>query len=112
MSDPREAYAQRVAALRAPPALTEGIVLTDAEAQVVQQAVADVAGNGYTIVEGFLDSAQLAEAQQALAPIFEQTTKRTLASSGRDTSRAGYRGVQAVHVHNLFAKTRAQADFG
>ncbi|MEQ9450195.1 MAG: phytanoyl-CoA dioxygenase family protein [Pseudomonadales bacterium] len=107
MYDPRQAYAQRVAALRAPPLLTEGIELTAPEAELVARAVADVAAQGYAIVENFLDSRQLEQTQQALAPIFEQTTTRTLPASGSGTSRTGYRGVQAVHVHNLFAKTRA-----
>lgn len=64
-----------------------------------------VAANGYAIVPAFLADHRLQRIREAMAPIFAQTASRDLKDA--PNRRPGYRGVQTVHVHNLFAKTRA-----
>ena len=107
MSTPNEQYAQRVAGLRPPKPLTDGIHLTQPETDVAHQAVTDVKEKGYAIVKNFITAHELETARELLEPIFQQTTTRTITSSDKTKARSGYQGVQAVHVHNLFAKTRA-----
>jgi ectoine hydroxylase-related dioxygenase (phytanoyl-CoA dioxygenase family) len=96
-----EAYAQRVASLKAPDKLTAGIELSPAKQSRVDEVVADVAENGYAILEAFLDSQALHRLCQEMQPIFQQTGSRDTQGRGRHS------GIQTVHVHNLFAKTRA-----
>ena len=67
-------------------------------------AISDVKSVGYAIVEDFLDTQRLDSVRSQLAPIFEMTTERDADKRGR------YSGLQTVHVHNLFAKTRAVDD--
>lgn len=97
----KQEYVQRVASLSPPEPLTDGIVLTDVESRSVSKAVSEVASSGYSIVPGFLSSDTLARVRDEMEPIFAMTGQRDASRGGR------YQGIQAVHVHNLFAKTRA-----
>ena len=99
-----EELATRVASLRAPLPLTHGIELSDADAARVNSTVQAVHNNGYAILPNFLNEEQLHTTQTAMTEVFQNTTSRTL---GDGRGRAGYGGVQTVHVHNLFVKTRA-----
>ncbi len=94
-------YVRRVESLAAPEKLTTGIELSAKQIVLRDTAVADVAANGYTIVEGFLELDRLDNICRDLEPIFRMTGKRDTHGKGRHS------GIQAVHVHNLFAKTRA-----
>ena len=96
----KQRYAERVASLRNPPALTHGIELDGAQRAIVERAVTDVTASGYAIVEGFLGEC-LDALRAEMAPIFAMTTERDASKRGR------YGGLQTVHVHNLFAKTSA-----
>ena len=96
----KTAYARRVSSLRQPRKLTDGLVLNSSDLTRVETAAASVARDGYAILEGFLTASMLARTQDALEPIFAMTTTRDANQSGR------YSGTQAVHVHNLFGKTR------
>ncbi len=96
----KAAYAKRVASLRNPPYLTAGIELDGHDLATVKKATDQVKEDGYAIIAGFLGD-RLDAVRKNLEPIFSMTTQR-------DTSRSGrYGGIQAVHVHNLFAKTDA-----
>lgn len=97
-------YVRRVASLTAPIPLTQGLELTTADAERVRQAVSDVASNGYAIVPDFLSADQLAKTVDEMAPIFDMTGDRDATKGGRHS------GIQTVHVHNLFAKSRAVDD--
>ena len=94
-------YVKRVESLAAPARLTAGIELSPEQTACSDSAVAEVAENGYAIVEGFLNSDQLDLVRRDLEPIFLMTGKRDTHGKGRHS------GIQAVHVHNLFGKTRA-----
>lgn len=106
MGDPssRLDYVKRVEALRPPDKLTTGIELDEEQLACVDRAVADVERNGFAIVEGFLSPERLERTRREMEPIFEMTTHRDATGKGR------YSGIQTVHVHNLFAKTRAADD--
>lgn len=94
-------YVRRVESLRPPDRLTTGLDLDDSERALVAAAVAGAERDGYAIVPGFLGTCRLQETRRAMEPIFQQTTSRDASRKGR------YTGIQTVHVHNLFAKTRA-----
>ena len=94
-------YAQRVASLKAPDKLTAGIELPPEQRSRVDAAVADVATHGYAIMEAFLDAEMLHRVRGEMEPIFQQTGSRDTQGRGR------HAGIQTIHVHNLFAKTRA-----
>ena len=97
---------KRVESLAAPPPLTHGLELDSADAARCERAVAEVDEFGFAIVPDFLGPERLATLQEQLAPIFELTgTRDTRKRQGH--VRPGYGGLQTVHVHNLFAKTRA-----
>lgn len=98
-------YIRRVESLRNPRRLTHDLVLSDSAQAQVDSAIAAVDRDGYAIIEGFLAPAQLEQVRQALEPIFDQTGIRDVSGGARAGS--GYAGLQAVHVHNLFAKTTA-----
>ncbi len=100
-ADSRAELSRRASALRAPPPLTAGIELDQETAGLVTNAAEAVGRNGYAIIPGFLDAERLDATRAAMAPVFEMTTSRDASISGR------YTGIQTVHVHNLFAKTRA-----
>jgi ectoine hydroxylase-related dioxygenase (phytanoyl-CoA dioxygenase family) len=106
MSD-TEAYIKRVESLAAPPPLTEGIELSPADEARVANAVSDIEELGFAIVHDFLGEERLERVRNEMEPIFAQTGERDV-SKGR--ARPGYGGIQTVHVHNLFAKTRAADD--
>ncbi len=97
----KAAYIQRVMSLRAPESLTHDASLDDDARARVDAAVAAIRKEGYAIVPGFLEPAVLEDLRQRMAPIFEMTGERDASRGGR------YSGMQAVHVHNLFAKTDA-----
>ncbi|MCZ6870416.1 MAG: phytanoyl-CoA dioxygenase family protein [Gammaproteobacteria bacterium] len=97
---------KRVESLAAPPPLTHGLELNEADAARVEAAVATVDRVGYALVTDFLGPEQLESVRAAMAPIFELTGTRDLRKR-KGHARSGYRGLQTVHVHNLFAKTRA-----
>ena len=97
-------YVQRVESLRPSPRLTRDLVLTKADQKRVDDAVVAVQAKGFAILPDFLDADRLASVQQQLEPIFAMTTQRDADRKGR------YSGLQTVHVHNLFAKTRAIDD--
>ncbi len=100
----KQAYVERVESLKAPLPLTDGIDLTTEAARRVQRIVSEVASNGYAILTDFLTPEALEKTRQEMAHIFEMT-------GSRDANRRGrYSGTQTVHVHNLFAKTRAVDD--
>ncbi|MDA0787996.1 MAG: phytanoyl-CoA dioxygenase family protein [Proteobacteria bacterium] len=105
MSDPvqslREANVSRSASLRAPTPLTDGLEVSTIDRARVDGAVAQVKAQGYSIMPGFLNDAQLRQLRSDLVPIFAMSGTRDPNQKGR------YSGVQTVHVHNLFAKTRA-----
>ncbi len=104
--DEQAANVARVEALRAPKPLTHGIDLDRIDTTRVETAVAAVQTHGYAIVPDFLSPARLERVRNAMTPIFEQTGTRDL-DKHSGSKRSGYAGQQAVHVHNLFAKTRA-----
>ncbi|MCZ6617695.1 MAG: phytanoyl-CoA dioxygenase family protein [Gammaproteobacteria bacterium] len=93
-------YVRRVESLAAPEKLTVGIELSAAQKVVRDTAVSEVAAKGYSIIEGFLADT-LDRICRDLEPIFRMTGKRDTHGKGRHS------GIQAVHVHNLFGKTRA-----
>lgn len=94
--------------MQAPKPLTDGIELSQTDAQRVAEAISHVNTHGYAIVPGFLDEERLQRIRDAMQPIFEQTESRDV--SNQPNLRPGYGGIQTVHVHNLFAKTRAADD--
>ena len=96
-----DAYIRRVESLSAPLPLTAGIELGIDDAAMIARAMADVDQLGYAIIEGFLSPGRLEEVRRQMVPIFEMTGIRDARNKGR------YSGFQTVHVHNLFAKTRA-----
>ncbi|MEE2778065.1 MAG: phytanoyl-CoA dioxygenase family protein [Acidobacteriota bacterium] len=95
---------RRVESLRPPPKLTTGIELDGEQAETVAKAVADVDRDGFAIVADFLLPDRLDRVRREMEPIFEMTGSRDATGKGR------YAGIQTVHVHNLFAKTRAADD--
>jgi len=97
-------YVRRVESLEAPEKLTSGIELSAGQAALRDKTVAEVKAQGYSILEGFLKSDRLDEVRRELEPVFRMTGKRDTKGRGRHS------GIQAVHVHNLFAKTRAVDD--
>ncbi len=97
----KAAYIQRVMSLRAPDPLTHDVSLDEDAQACVDTTVAKVRKEGFAILPGFLDPALLEDVRQRMAPIFEMTGERDASRGGR------YSGMQAVHVHNLFAKTDA-----
>ena len=97
----KEDYVRRVSSLRPPLPLTHGMELTGIDVERVSNAVADVASKGYAIIPEFLSSTWLARVREEMEPIFAMTGERDASRGGR------YQGIQTVHVHNLFAKTRA-----
>lgn len=99
-----DTYVKRVASLRAPAPLTDGLQLSDTDIQQADEVVRKVQTVGYAVLPDFLDTERLEHLRAALEPIFAKTGSRDV-SGGRN--RPGYQGVQTVHVHNLFAKTRA-----
>ena len=108
MSDPEQfdfdQYRKRVESLKAPDDLTAGITLTAEQAEQVASAAGEVEEKGFAIVPGFLDPERLQRVCEEIEPIFARTGTRDASSKGR------YSGTQAVHCHNLFAKTRAADD--
>jgi len=103
MTDPenKAEYTNRVSGLKPPTSLTEGLSLNAKDEERIQQAIADVDRQGYAIVEDFLDPTRLESVRREMVQIFEMTGERDARKNGR------YTGIQTVHVHNLFAKTRA-----
>ena len=97
----KDEYVARVESLRPNAALTQDLILSSAQQDAVDRAVLRVKQDGYAIVVGFLDADTLARVRKDMAPIFAMTTERDANKRGR------YTGIQTVHVHNLFAKTRA-----
>ena len=97
----KDEYVARVESLRPNAALTQDLILSSAQQDAVDRAVLEVKQDGYAIVVGFLDADTLARVRKDMAPIFKMTTERDANKRGR------YTGIQTVHVHNLFAKTRA-----
>lgn len=102
-------YIERVNSLRAPRPLTEGLEIDASDSLRVNKAVQDVERQGFAIIHDFLSEQQLDVICDRMTPIFEMTGTRN-AKDARGSHRKGYHGVQAVHVHNLFAKTRAVDD--
>ena len=102
-------YIERVNSLRAPRPLTEGLEIDASDSLRVNKAVQDVERQGFAIIHDFLSEQQLDVICDRMTPIFEMTGTRN-AKDSRGSHRKGYYGVQAVHVHNLFAKTRAVDD--
>ena len=102
-------YVERVNSLRPPRPLTEGLEVDATNAARVKKAVEDVERQGFAIIQDFLSTQDLDAIREQMAPIFEMTGTRN-ANDSRGSHRKGYFGVQAVHVHNLFAKTRAVDD--
>ena len=102
-------YIERVNSLRAPRPLTEGLEIDASDSLRVNKAVQDVERQGFAIIHDFLSEQQLDVICDRMTPIFEMTGTRN-AKDARGSHRKGYHGVQAVHVHNLFAKTRAVND--
>ena len=100
----KEDYTQRVGSLTPPIPLTDGIELGAADAARVKQAVCDVAATGYAVVADFLSAERLEKVRREMIPIFEMTGNRDASGGGRHS------GIQTVHVHNLFAKSRAVDD--
>ena len=102
-------YVERVNSLRPPRPLTEGLEVDATNSARVKKAVEDVERQGFAIIQDFLSKQDLDAICEQMTPIFEMTgTRNANDSPGRH--RQGYYGVQAVHVHNLFAKTRAVDD--
>ena len=101
--DKRE-YIMRVESLKPPTPLTDGIELSEEDSSLVKRLVADVATSGFAILPGFLSPERLKRIRKEMAPIFEMTGNRDAGKGGR------YKGIQTVHIHNLFAKTRAVDD--
>jgi ectoine hydroxylase-related dioxygenase (phytanoyl-CoA dioxygenase family) len=99
--DLRRANVDRAASLKEPPALTDGLTVSDGDQLRIDQAIGEVEQQGFAIMPGFLDRAQLEQLRTELAPVVAQTGIRDASQHGR------YSGLQTVHVHNLFAKTRA-----
>ncbi len=97
----KQANVERATSLKAPPPLTQGLEIGDEDRIRVEKAVAEVEAQGYAIMPDFLGEARLAHLRADLAPIFAMSGTRDATDSGR------YTGTQTVHVHNLFAKTRA-----
>ncbi len=94
-------YVRRVESLRPHDRLTTGLDLDDTQRALVEAEIAGVERGGFAIVPGFVGTDRLQEIRRAMEPIFELTTSRDASRKGR------YTGIQTVHVHNLFAKTRA-----
>ena len=94
-------YVKRVESLQAPAKLTAGIDLSAERRMHVDSVVSDVREHGYAIVEAFLAPDRLEQVRQDMEPIFRRTGSRDTQGKGRHS------GIQTVHVHNLFAKTRA-----
>ena len=99
-------YVERVNSLKPPRPLTDGLEIDQSGLARVKKAVQEVERQGFTIVRNFLSDRELSEIRERMAPIFELTGTRN-AKDLRGGNRKGYDGVQTVHVHNLFAKTRA-----
>jgi len=97
----KSATVKRVKALSAPKPLTHGLDPDHRNREVIDKATAEVKELGYSIIPGFLSKQRLNLLRNDLAPIFEQSGIRNADQGGR------YSGLQTVHVHNLFAKTRA-----
>lgn len=97
----KSATVKRVKALSAPKPLTHGLDPDHRNREVIDKATAEVKELGYSIIPGFLSKQRLNRLRNDLAPIFEQSAIRNADQGGR------YSGLQTVHVHNLFAKTRA-----
>jgi len=97
----KSATVKRVKALSAPKPLTHGLDPDHRNREVIDKATAEVKELGYSIIPGFLSKQRLNRLRNDLAPIFEQSGIRNADQGGR------YSGLQTVHVHNLFAKTRA-----
>lgn len=97
----RKANVNRVAELREPLPLTHGLDIGDDDRLRVDKVIAEVESQGYAIMPDFLGQARLDHLRESLAPVFEMSGTRDATQSGR------YMGTQTVHVHNLFAKTRA-----
>ncbi len=97
----KSATVKRVKALSAPKPLTHGLDPDHRNREVIDKATAEVKELGYAIIPGFLSEQRLNLLRNDLEPIFEQSGIRNADQGGR------YSGLQTVHVHNLFAKTRA-----
>ncbi len=102
--DSFEDVVQRVEGLRKPEPLTHDLVLSEEDQARADAAIASVDQDGYAIVEGFLSPERLERVRREMEPVFEMTGSRDTQGKGR------YSGIQTVHVHNLFAKTRAVDD--
>ncbi|MDE0757334.1 MAG: hypothetical protein OSB45_04165 [Pseudomonadales bacterium] len=97
----KSATVKRVKALSSPKPLTHGLIPDHRNRAVIDKATAEVKELGYAIIPGFLSKQRLNLLRNDLEPIFEQSGIRNADQGGR------YCGLQTVHVHNLFAKTRA-----
>ena len=97
----KSATVKRVKALSAPKPLTHGLDPDHRNREVIDKATAEVKELGYAIIPGFLSEQRLNLLRNDLEPIFGQSGIRNADQGGR------YSGLQTVHVHNLFAKTRA-----
>jgi len=97
----KSATVKRVKALSAPKPLTHGLDPDHRNREVIDKATAEVKELGYAIIPGFLSKQRLNLLRNDLEPVFEQSGIRNADQGGR------YSGLQTVHVHNLFAKTRA-----
>ena len=102
-------FIERVNSLKPPRPLTDGLELDQPDSARVKIAIQEVDRQGYSIVRDFLSEQELSDVREQMAPIFELTGNRN-AKDSRGSHRKGYYGVQTVHVHNLFAKTRAVDD--
>ena len=108
--DDQTELARRVNALQAPGLLTQGLQLSKEESQSCVETVGAIKERGFAILPRFLESDLVARVCRELEPIFDMTTIREITSSS-GVRRKGYSGVQTVHVHNLFSKTRAVDEF-
>ena len=108
--DDQTELAQRVNALKAPDLLTQGIHLSKEESQRCVETVRMIKERGFAILPRFLERDVVARVCREMKPIFDLTTSREI-TSGSGVRRKGYSGVQTVHVHNLFSKTRAVDEF-
>ncbi|MEC9284448.1 MAG: phytanoyl-CoA dioxygenase family protein [Pseudomonadota bacterium] len=99
-------YIERVNSLKTPRPLTDGLTLDPSDSARVKHAIREVDQQGFAIVRDFLSEQELSDIRERMASIFELTGTRR-AKDSRGSHRKGYYGVQTVHVHNLFAKTRA-----
>ncbi|MEM7018659.1 MAG: phytanoyl-CoA dioxygenase family protein [Pseudomonadota bacterium] len=98
----RQEIVSNIEKMRRPRPLTEDVELTEAEQRTVKQTIADTKEKGYGVYEGFLMPEQLEQVREKMAPIYAITGNRKTRDKGDR-----WTGTQTIHIHNLFAKTRA-----